>query len=235
MLSQHLDKDNLHHAYLIEGVREEILSELLHFLKKANLSSIGSSDFMHMSADAFKMEDARNLKTYEREKSFSNNKKIFVISANAILPEAQNTLLKLFEEPIPDTHFFVIVPDTNSLLRTLVSRFYVIRSGAREESADQTAEKFLAMPKTRRLEFIKEMIVEQEEEEENIAVLDSARAKSLQFLNLLEFALHRKLPASELPIKSFEHFFKVREILRMPGSSVKNLMESVALIVPVIQ
>jgi len=31
----------------------------------------------------------------------------------------------------------------------------------------------------------------------------------------------------------FQHFLKVREFLRMPGSSAKNLMESVALIIPI--
>ena len=31
---KHLDKNNLHHAYLIEGKREEVVPELLKFLKK---------------------------------------------------------------------------------------------------------------------------------------------------------------------------------------------------------
>ncbi|KKU50395.1 MAG: polymerase III subunit delta protein [Parcubacteria group bacterium GW2011_GWA1_47_10] len=229
-----LDKDNLHHAYLIEGAQEEVLPALLEFLEDAGVATRANSDFMHISVDAFKMEDARNLKAYEKEKSFSTDKKIFVISANSILLEAQNTLLKVFEEPIPNTHFFVIVPDTNSLIRTLVSRFFVIRQPALAEGRDKTAEKFLAMSGTQRLELIKGIIAEPEEEEKNV-FSDSARAKALKFLNSLELVLHKKSGIGGFPIKSFEHFFKVREILRMPGSSVKNLLESVALITPVIQ
>ena len=100
------------------------------------------------------------------------------------------------------------------------------------------------MSRAQRLEFIKEMIQEPEASTlEEVGVptvsvdkdLDSVRAKSLKFLNTLELALHNKLLARNLPPKSFGHFFKVREILRIPGSSVKNLMESVALVVPVIQ
>jgi hypothetical protein len=229
-----LDKENLHHAYLIEGAREEVLPELLEFLENAGVATRGNSDFVHISTDTFKMEDARNLKAYEKEKSFSKNKKIFVVSANFILLEAQNTLLKIFEEPIPDTHFFVIVPDINALIKTLVSRFYVIRRLEQKGVENKTAEKFLAMQKVERLEFIKAMIAEPEEGEEGV-VLESARAKSLRLLNSLELVLHKKSDAHGLPLKSFEHFFKVRETLRMPGSSVKNLMESVALVAPVIQ
>src|SRR3989344_2876018 len=138
-----LSKDNLHHAYLIEGAREEILAGLLDFLKGAGMPIRGNPDFMHLHVDAFKMEDARNLKAYQQEKSFSADKKVFVISANSILLEAQNTLLTVFEEPIPGTHFFVIVPDTHSLIRTLVSRFYVLRQPAGGYEKDKTAEKFL--------------------------------------------------------------------------------------------
>ena len=248
MISQHFDKDNLHHAYLIEGAETDVLDSLLQFLEDAGIKTRGNSDFIHLHIDAFKMEDARNLKAHEKERGFSDSKKIFVISANSILLEAQNALLKVFEEPIPNTHFFVIVPDINSLIRTLVSRFYVIKAAPTPKGVGvptaSVGEKFLSMSRAQRLEFIKEMIQEPEASTlEEVGVptvsvdkdLDSVRAKSLKFLNTLELALHNKLLARNLPPKSFGHFFKVREILRIPGSSVKNLMESVALVVPVIQ
>ena len=40
--------------------------------------------------------------------------------------DAEHALLKIFEEPKKNTHFFLIVPDKNALLPTLVSRFYFI-------------------------------------------------------------------------------------------------------------
>jgi len=225
-----LDKDNLHHAYLIEGAQEEVLPALLEFLEDAGVATRANSDFMHISVDAFKMEDARNLKAYEKEKGFSTDKKIFVISANSILLEAQNTLLKVFEEPIPNTHFFVIVPDTNALLKTLVSRFYLIST--RQDLVEfKDIDKFTSMPLNARINFMKDFLAE-----EDIVQIDSIRAKSLRFLNALEFTLHKKFISKGIIDTSFfNHFFKVREILRMPGSSVKNLLESVALITPVIQ
>lgn len=224
MLESHLDKNNLHHAYLVQALGAEMRQEILEFA-----SSLPSAEFIEITTDAFKIEDARNLKALGNEKSFSAGKKIFMISANSILREAQNALLKLFEEPIPDTHFFLVVPETNALLKTLLSRFYVIREAGAPTS--DLAEKFIAMHPAQRINFIKELIADEDEEE----ALDSARARSLQFLNTLESSLHDRVPKDSKSVDVFQHLFKVREILRMPGSSVKNLLESVALSVPVIQ
>lgn len=221
-----LDPDNLHHAYLIEG-DDENASEVLVFIK-----TLPNAEIIKIKTDAFKLEDAHNLKSLSGEKSISLGKKIFVISANSVLREAQNAMLKLFEEPIPDTHFFLIVPDTNALLKTLLSRFYLI-SERKDVSPDEDVSKFLAMPLARRIDFIKEKLEQFEEENEEEST-DSARASALRFLNSLEFALHQKVPAEKRDAESFEHIWKTRELLRMPGSSVKNLLESVALIAPVI-
>ena len=233
MFSKHLDKNNLHHAYLIEGQRDKILPEILEFIENMGIKATGNADVSRISLDSFKIEDARNLRSYAMEKSFSVGKKIFIISANNFLLEAQNSLLKMFEGPIENTHFFLIVPDLNALLKTLVSRFYIIsaRQGLAEEMEE--AEKFIDLPLQRRLDFIKELLAESEEEEEDqIVALDSARSKALRFLNALESVIHGKISKGTFDIKCLEHFFKVREFLRMPGSSAKSLMESVALIVP---
>jgi DNA polymerase III delta prime subunit len=117
---------NLHHAYLLEGEREEILPEILEFVK--------DMEVIQISLDSFKIEDARNLKSYEFLKA-GDRKKAFVITVNNFLLEAQNTLLKMLEDPIENTHFFVIVPDAKSLLPTFVSRFYLIRTGSEKSAA----------------------------------------------------------------------------------------------------
>ena len=61
-ISSHLDKNNLHHAYLIEGVREEIVPEVLKFVKILGIETEGNPDFFYISTDSIKIEDARNLK-----------------------------------------------------------------------------------------------------------------------------------------------------------------------------
>ncbi|MDD5721316.1 MAG: hypothetical protein PHT16_02630 [Candidatus Pacebacteria bacterium] len=230
---EHLDKNNLHHAYLIEGAREEIFLEIKEFLKKIDVDTVGNPDFVNISIDNFKIDDAFALRSMSAGKSFSSVKKIFLIYANTMSIDAQNVLLKMFEEPIENTHFFLIVPDANFLLKTFISRFYLIsaRPCLDEEEAKEI-EKFIKMPLKNRIDYIKELLAVPEEKEEDIAPLDSARSKALRFLDALEFVLHKKMSKAAFDINPFLHFFKVREFLRMPGSSTKSLMESVALITP---
>ena len=235
-----LNKERLHHAYLIEGDRENSLKEVLEFINNLGIETIANADVSQVSTDSFKIEDARNLKSLVLERGFSGGKRIFVISANNFLLEAQQGLLKVFEEPIQNTHFFVIIPDINSLLKTFVSRFYVISPDKdfKQVSVYNEAEKFLTMSLQSRIDFIKELLTEEENEGQDagIVILDSNRSKALRFLNALEFTLHEKIISKTIlnttQVHFFEHFFKVREFLRMPGSSVKTLMESVALVTP---
>src|SRR3989344_5234823 len=195
MLSNHLDKNNLHHAYLIEGARDEVVPEIVKFLESSGINTAGSSDCIRVNLDSFRIEDARNLKSYGNQKSFSSAKKVFIISANNFLLEAQNSLLKMFEEPIENTHFFLVVPDKNALLKTLVSRFYLISPTPGVGKEMEEAEKFVKMPLRSRIDFIKELLTEPEEEDEEgneIVALDSTRSKALKFLNALESVLHTK-------------------------------------------
>lgn len=234
MILKHFDKENLHHAYLIESEREEAISQILKFLEEIGVEISKNPDFYKVSVDTFKVEDARNLKSLSGEKGASADKKIFIISANSFLLEAQNTLLKMFEEPIANTHFFIIVPDTDTLLPTLVSRFYLIKN-QKKEIASSEVEKFLKMSMRDRLDFVKEFLVE-EEEEDGVVVLNSTRSKALAFINSLETSLHQISVTNTSLLKdsraSFQQIFKVREFLRQPGSSVKSLVESVCLSIP---
>ncbi|MES3032027.1 MAG: hypothetical protein V4699_02165, partial [Patescibacteria group bacterium] len=89
MISKHLDKNNLHHAYLIEGGREETLPELLKFIESLGVDTNANGDLVQIFVDSFKIDDARNLKSYSTEKGLTSAKKIFIISANSFLLEAQ--------------------------------------------------------------------------------------------------------------------------------------------------
>ncbi|HEV7702550.1 MAG TPA: hypothetical protein VGO63_03875 [Candidatus Paceibacterota bacterium] len=238
-IEKYLDKENLHHAYLVEGSRDEIIPEILEFLKSLKIKTEGNPDVVQMHTDTFKIDDARNLKIYGREKGYTSAKKIFIISANNFLSEAQNSLLKLFEEPIENTYFFIVAPDASVFIKTLSSRLYFISTKSDISAELKDAEKFIKMPLKSRLDFIKELLTTEElEDEEGLSAqagneviqLDSIRSKALKFLNALESVFHKKMPKTAFDTSVFEHIFKVREFLRMPGSSPKTLMESVALI-----
>ncbi len=229
LINKHLDKNNLHHAYLIEGEKDKIVPEIFSFCESLNIKTSGNPDFCHITVDNFKMEEALDLRVMGNEKSFSPGKKIFIVSSNSFTLDAQGTLLKMFEEPIENTHFFLVVPDVNSLLKTLVSRFYLISVRACLAEEIKNAEEFISMSLPIRIDFIKKMLAKPEEEEET----SLSSSKALKFLNALEFSLHQKFVSKvSFDIELFSQIFKVREFLRMPGSSAKTLIESVALVIP---
>lgn len=243
MIKDHLSKDNLHHAYLIEGEKEEILAELFDFMAKIGIKTSGNPDFCVITLDSFRIEDARNLKSFGSERSISPdlsreiNKKIFIISVNNFLLEAQGTLLKIFEEPIENTHFFLIVPDAGILLPTLVSRFYLIKHNSKKHKELTEVQNFISLPLKDRISFIKDLISEEDFEDNENVNENSARTKANKFLDSLEFLLQQKIISDENNSKnkflfSFDQIFKVREFLRQPGSSVKSLMESIAVVIP---
>ena len=72
MISQHLDKNNLHHAYLIEGARDEIVPEITKFIKSLGINTVGNPDFCHISIDNFKIDEAFDLRAMSSDKSFSS-------------------------------------------------------------------------------------------------------------------------------------------------------------------
>jgi hypothetical protein len=214
--------------------KDEALPVIFDFIKSLKIKIENNPDLVQIYTDSFKIEDARNLKIYGNQKGYSSTKKIFIIFANNFLLEAQNSLLKLFEEPIENTYFFVITPDTSNILKTLLSRFYFISAKFDSLPEVKDAEKFIKMPLKNRLDFIKEMLSEKDTEDEEVVVLDSNRAKTLKFLNSLEYSLHKNIKKNIVDGEVFRHIFKTREILRMPGSSPKTLIESVALVIPVL-
>ena len=236
-IAKHLDKNNLHHAYLIEGKKEEIIPLIFVFLKSIGVKTTNNFDFNQIELDTFKIEDARNIKTQSIEKAISSGKKVFLISTNNFLSNAQNTLLKMFEEPIENTLFFLIVPDIAIILPTLLSRFYLIKTESNLENEIKQAEEFLKMSLSDRVLFIKDMVAKNkdgDDEEIEVVLVESVRPKAIKFLNAIEIVLHKKLLSQKFinNIDYFNQILKAREYLSQPGSSAKSLMESVALVIP---
>ncbi len=229
MSLKELSKDNLHHAYLLRGERGEMLSSILEFVKSIGIETENNPDFSVSEVDTLKVETARELRSLFAERGYGEEKKVFVISVNAILNDAQNTLLKVFEEPIENVIFFLIIPSETQLLKTLVSRFYVVDT-ERGVVNIKEAKKFLQMTQSMRIDFLKNFLAEEDEEEGEPT--DSVRAKAIRFLNEVESVLHEEFKKNTQLSSSMEEILKARKHLRFVGSPTKTILESVALRIP---
>ncbi len=113
----------LHHAYGISGDRERVKEDLVNFLiNDLKFPITNNPDFWQKEFNVFKVDDGRDLNIKHLNLPIKYDRKVFIIYANSITKEAQNSLLKIFEEPRADTFFFLILPSVNDLLPTLKSR-----------------------------------------------------------------------------------------------------------------
>ncbi len=111
-----------------------------------------STDIRHIITDKLSIKEVRSLKEESVRLPLSRPVLSFVIVAGSIEIEAQNALLKLFEEPPSHTEFFLITPHESRLLPTLRSRFVDIDKD--NDLEDTLAKEFLAMNYKDRLEYI---------------------------------------------------------------------------------
>ncbi len=97
------------------------------------------SDIRHLVTDNLGIDDARRLISDSSRRSLGGDAHHFVIVAKGITLEAQNALLKLFEEPPPGTVFHLIIPRESILIATLRSRLIKTGEPAKEEAGSAAA------------------------------------------------------------------------------------------------
>lgn len=89
-----------------------------------------STDTRHLLIDSLGIDEARWLVKESSKKALGNGSHQFVIVTRALTHEAQNALLKLFEEPPANTVFFLVIPHESILIPTLRSRLILTGSTA---------------------------------------------------------------------------------------------------------
>ncbi len=225
-------KDNLlHHAYCILGNTEDVIDELKEFfLKELNFSITNNPDFWHGKFDVMDIEDGRSIKILHQNRPTVGNKKIFLVSANFITEKAQNAMLKLFEEPGGDTHFFLVIPSLNNIIPTFKSRLFVIDTN-KSGSSIINSRQFLKMPIRERMEAVKKMCGSISDEEKS-------KIEIINFLNSLEIEFKKKvnfLKIEKNEVKMFEELERIRQYAGEQSPSLKMLLEHISLTLPVLK
>ena len=230
-ISQKIDTDNLHHAYLLEGEHEQILPELVSMLESMGISCEGNPDVSKEFFDMFTIDQSRQIKARQIEKGAESKKKIFILGVQFFTIESQHALLKVFEEPADDVHFFIITPRADALLDTLKSRLVVVRKN--EDFSSQADEKmginFLNTTKAERIKKIAKFIKDHDDED----VHESLKSDAIKFINSIELALWNKTKDRAMTKDEqflFEETRKCRGYMADRGASAKILLEHIAIL-----
>lgn len=162
----------LHHAYAVIGDREEVKGELFDFLvKDFNFPTKGNPDFWQDEFNVLKIDDSRLLHEANLNLPVEYTRKVFVVFANSITKDAQNSLLKIFEEPKAEAVFFLVMPSATGLISTLKSRLLVVKSEADKKGNLKDAKNkildaanFLSLGVVKRLETVAKIAKEIKDE-----------------------------------------------------------------------
>lgn len=222
-----IKKDALHHAYVIEGNSASVLPELLQVFANVGLPVQGSADFFYKVYESFSIEDARELKSSHNQKSVGDGKKVFVLDIGQFSREAPHALLKVFEEPIAGTYFFILTENPDQILGTLSSRVITIKKNQTGEKADiKDAKKFISLTPKERLDAIAKIVKNHEDDETSHAL--KKEAENLM-KNLLVY-IHNSNDLSPEKIFALKEIETSLHYLRQSGSSAKMLLEHIALV-----
>lgn len=110
------------------------------------------ADIAHLIKPSFGIDDARWLTGTSASRGWESGRR-FVIFTESMTEEAQNALLKLFEEPPLDTVFYLVIPNSSILLPTLRSRL-ISNEGITQNQEDSLIGEFIKMSYGERLDLI---------------------------------------------------------------------------------
>ena len=135
--------------------------------------------------------------------------------------EAQQALLKLFEEPQKGTLFILLAP-LGSIIATLRSRFVRYPEILEGKKGSTFTKKFLALSQKERSIEVAKLLKDEEGIKERVG----------DFLNELEALLHKNIAKSREVRKSLEDIAKIRSYANDRSPSFKMLLEHLALSLP---
>lgn len=215
-----------HQSYLIESEMNKGIIFVEEFLKMEwGIEKQGNPDFYFFEFETLSIDEARKIKAIASTKPFGE-KKIIIISANFIGGEAQNALLKTFEEPNKDIYFFIIMPNTTSLLPTVKSRLMKISLLDSKRKIDDKAKEFLKGGIDDRLKILSTFLSHESE---------TKKSDLIKFLDNIEFELQNKYLNDTNVQRSLIELGNLKGYLYDRAPSVKMIAEYLALRLPVIK
>jgi len=211
--------DMTHHAYCLASVK---VHDLLDHLENTHkIQTKANPDFFHEKYETLGIDESRRIKEIHASKSFiAGSKRVFIIECNGITHEAQNSLLKIFEEPHESTHFFILIPSTTILLPTLRSRLHILVEKREDGDGLTEAKKFLKLSTKDKIAYVDDIAKRISEEE-------AEKSEAVEFLGQLELILAQN--GSEKNKKALNAILKARDYMQDRSPSVKQLLEFVAL------
>lgn len=223
-----------HHAFVIEAEAEEgIRAAQAWAERELGVRVKGNPDVVVSQYGLFSVEDARRVSELAAGAPFEGEHKVVIIAASRAYHEAQNALLKIFEEPPPGTYLFLVLPTLGGLLPTLRSRVQALgrdgNYGHRKSIIPEIAQEFIAASREKRSALIKKLASGDDEEErrahrdEAIAIVNGIEAVVYQYRSQTSILEHAALLSDIATLRG--HLYDRSAPMRM-------ILEHLSLVIP---
>ena len=223
--------NNKHHAFVIEAeVEEGIAAAQAWAEKELQMQVKGNPDIAILRYGLFSVEDARRVSELAAGAPFAGEHKVLIITATRIYHEAQNALLKLFEEPPVGLYLFFVLPSLGGLLSTLRSRVQVLKHEARSTKHEiNPAEEFLKASREKRSAIIKKLTSGKDEEKRR-----ELHDEAISIVNGIERVAYEKFRKhNDKDMTAFLSDIAIlREHLYDRSAPVKMILEHLSLVLP---
>ncbi|MBU6388507.1 hypothetical protein KGQ72_01350 [Patescibacteria group bacterium] len=219
---------NRHHAFVIEADPEEGIAVAQAWAEKELEMRIENNpDVVVQRYGLLSVADARRITDTAAGAPFAGTHKVVIITANRAYHEAQNALLKLFEEPPPGTYMFLIMPSLGGLLPTLLSRVQLLAAEKGHRKSFAAAEQFMKANKEKRSAMIKKLTSGKDEEEKR-----ENREEAIAIVNGIEAAAYGKLKRGDGVAALLSDIAVLRNHLYDRSAPVRMILEHLSLVIP---
>jgi hypothetical protein len=211
---------------------EEGIAAALSFGEQELSLSVQSPDLLTLRHGLFSVDDARFVTELASRAPVQGEAKLIVIAAGRIFHEAQNALLKTFEEPAPGTYLVLIVPSEGNIIPTLRSRLLPLPGTESASGLSSEAEEFVSGTARTREKVIKDILERAKSDDQ-----EEKQAARLAALRLAEgiahkaYTAHKKKESPELRAL-LEDLSRLIPVLHERSAPLKPILEHLSLTVP---
>jgi DNA polymerase III delta prime subunit len=218
----------MHHAFVIEAEAESGIEKALAWARQElGMVLEQNPDIAVLRHGLFSVADARKVAEVVAGAPFRGEHKVVIIAASRAYHEAQNALLKVFEEPPPGTYLFLILPTLGGLLPTLRSRVQTLDIEAKGKAIPEIAEEFLHASREKRSAIIKKLTTGTDEEERR-----ERREEAILLVNGIEAAAYAQGKRGGEAAALLSDIATLRGYLYDRSAPVKMILEHLSLVVP---
>lgn len=204
-----------HHAYLLKNFSDDDYKNVTSGVKEILGKKLKSEDFFEENIENLGIKESRNLKDKAQITPLGEYKTFF-LKISSVTREAENALLKLFEEPPAGSIFFIFSKNIG-LSKILLSRMVVIEGEL--EIDNEISKKIFSLTVGEKIEWAKKIADKSKE--------DETKEDIISLLNSIEKEIIKKIGINLKTKDILKEIEQGKSYLKDRSAGAKMILENI--------